>query len=141
VRLLGETIDLRRARAGVASKEPSADGGSVMPIHYEDQHIVCDDDALTIKQYHFPFGSKRIAYDDITRIDEAPLGWFTGKLRIWGMGPAPYWFHLDWARPSKSYGIVLDHGSWLKSVLTPDDHAAAIALLRHKAKKAASAEV
>jgi len=101
-----------------------------MAILYEDQHVVCDDDALTIKRYHFPIGSKRIPYQDIKSVEEVPLDWLTGKLRIWGMGPAPYWFHLDWSRPNKDRGLVLDYGSWLKSVVTPNDLPKVLEILR-----------
>jgi len=91
-----------------------------MTVLYEDQHVVCDHSALTIKQYYFPFGSKRIPYADIKKLEMVDLGWFTGKLRIWGMGLSPYWFHLDVDRPKKQKAIIIDSGEWLKSVLTPE---------------------
>lgn len=104
-----------------------------MTILYEDQHVVCDSDALTLKRYYFPFGSKRIPYAEIRRVDEEPMGWLTGKLRIWGMGPLPVWFHLDLDRPGKDRCIVLDLGGLVKAAITPDDHAAVLALLRERA--------
>ena len=90
-----------------------------MAVLYEDQHVVCDNDALTIKNYHFPAGSKRIPYADVKKLELVEIGWLTGKLRMWGMGLAPYWFHLDWERPTKDKAIVVDTGEWLKSVVTP----------------------
>ena len=41
-----------------------------MGIHYEDSHIVCDDDALVIHQYYFPIGSRRIPYRDIRSVKD-----------------------------------------------------------------------
>ncbi|MDI1475814.1 hypothetical protein [Polyangium sp. y55x31] len=106
-----------------------------MTVLYEDKHVVCDDDALTIKRYYFPLGSKRIPYDEIRRVDDTSMGWLTGKLRLWGMGPAPYWFHLDMERPGKDRCIVLDRGGVVKVALTPDDHEAVLSLLRERARR------
>lgn len=110
-----------------------------MPILYEDKHVVCDDDALTIKRYHFPLGSKRIPYADIRRVDDTPMGLLTGKLRIWGMGPAPVWFHLDMDRPGKARCILIDRGGFMKIALTPDDHETVLALLRERAGRSRDA--
>lgn len=103
-----------------------------MSILYEDRYLVCDDDALTIKDYFFPKGSKRIAYADIRDVSEKELTWLQGRLRIWGMDFEPYWYHLDTQRPLKSRGICLDTGSWLKPVLTPEHHDEVLLLLKEK---------
>ncbi|MDC0745912.1 hypothetical protein [Polyangium mundeleinium] len=105
-----------------------------MTVLYEDPHVVCDDDALTIKRYYFPVGSKRIPYSEIRRVDDTPMGWLTGKLRLWGMGPAPYWFHLDVERPGKERCIVIDRGGFVKIALTPADHEAVLTLLRERTR-------
>jgi len=103
-----------------------------MPVLYEDRHIVCDDEALTLKRYYFPFGSKRIPYAEMRRVDDEPMDWMTGKLRIWGMGPTPVWFHLDVDRPNKDRLLLIDRGSWVKVAVTPDDHAAVLGILRER---------
>ena len=103
-----------------------------MTILYEDDFIVCDDDAITINWYYFPLGSKRIAYHKIRNIQEESMNFLTGGLRIWGMGLSPHWFHLDPNRPSKNKCIVLDEGEWIKSVITPKSHDRVMQILREK---------
>ncbi|QZZ21112.1 hypothetical protein J5X98_00940 [Leptothermofonsia sichuanensis E412] len=103
-----------------------------MSILYEDDYIVCDDDALTIHWYYFPIGSKRIPYGSIRHITEEPIGVWTGAGRIWGMGLSPDWFHLDPKRPFKTRCIVIDDGNWVKSVITPDNHDAVFRILQRK---------
>jgi hypothetical protein len=105
-----------------------------MGVLYEDAHVVCDEDGLTIKRYYFPLATeKRIPYADIRRVEEHRMGALTGQWRIWGMGPAPYWFHLDWTRPRKDRAIIVDRGSWLKVVVTPDDPEAVLRILQARA--------
>ena len=103
-----------------------------MTVFYEDQFVVCDDDAITIHWYYFPIGSKRIPYKDIHSFREETMDFWTGAARIWGMGLSPEWFHLDWNRPSKAQCIVIDENSWVKSVITPENHEAVLQILREK---------
>lgn len=103
-----------------------------MSILYEDELVICDNHALTIKTYYFPAGSKRIPYASIRRIEEHSMGALSGKLRIWGMGLAPYWFHLDLRRPTKNKAIILDVGKSIKPVITPRDHTRVLDILMEK---------
>ena len=105
-----------------------------MTTLYEDRHVTCDDDGLTIHRYYFPFGGdKRVPYDAIRRADDRDLGPLTGKWRIWGMGVPPFWFHLDGNRSSKTRCIALDVGGAIRPAVTPDDVDAVLAILRDKA--------
>ena len=103
-----------------------------MSILYEDSVLVCDDDAITIKTYYFPVGSKRIPYRNIQSFESFSMGPLTGQYRIWGMGLSPHWLHLDIARPRKTEALILDLGSWVKPLLTPDDCAAVRSILKDK---------
>lgn len=103
-----------------------------MAILYEDSVLVCDDDAITIKTYYFPVGSKRIPYADIRHVEPFTMGAMTGKYRIWGMGLSPHWFHLDVARPRKTEALLLDVGALIKPIITPDDCSAVHAILKEK---------
>lgn len=44
-----------------------------MSIFYEDNYIVCDNDAITIHCYYFPMGSKRIPYQKIRKFKEEKM--------------------------------------------------------------------
>ncbi|MDY6785929.1 MAG: hypothetical protein SW833_25840 [Cyanobacteriota bacterium] len=103
-----------------------------MTILYEDQYLVCDDDAMTLHWYYFPIGSKRIPYSKIRSIQEEEMNLLTGKLRIWGMGLTPEWFHLDPQRPEKNKCIIIDDGEWARSVITPEEHDRVLQILRAK---------
>lgn len=107
-----------------------------MSILYEDRYLVCDDDAVTIKEYFFPFGSKRIAYAEIRKLEEQELTLLDGKLRFWGMGFEPKWYHIDWQRHTKSKSMVLDIGEWIKPALTPEDHEVVLTVLKEKIRQA-----
>lgn len=107
-----------------------------MSIIYEDKYLICDDNALTIKEYFFPLGSKRIPYAKIRKLDERELGVLSGRFRIWGMDLAPYWYHLDWDRPKKRRSITLDTGELIKPVLTPEQHDMVLTVLKEKVREA-----
>lgn len=105
-----------------------------MPV-YEDKYVVLDEHAITIKTYYFPWGSKRIPYDDIDQVREEELDFWSGKWRIWGTRKPPQWFHLDWNRPGKPKCIILETNTgWSKPVLTPESHEKVLSLLREKVR-------
>jgi hypothetical protein len=102
-----------------------------MPVLYEDAHLVLDDTALTIHHYYLPFGEKRIPYANIRQVRQVSLG--INRLRVWGTGLNPLqWLHLDWGRPGKSTGILLDLGKTIRPVLTPDNPEAVLQLLEER---------
>lgn len=109
-----------------------------MGILYEDKYLVCDEDAITIKEYYFPFGSKRLPYKAIKKVREMELGVMSGRFRIWGMDLAPYWYHLDMERPKKRRSIVLETGEMIKPALTPEQHDMVLAVLKEKTRKGAA---
>ncbi|MHB8875933.1 MAG: PH domain-containing protein [Myxococcaceae bacterium] len=106
-----------------------------MSVLYEDRHLVCDEDAITVRQYYFPVGQIRIPYAEIRGLEERSLGAWTGKWRIWGTGDFEHWYHFDVDRPRKDKSIVLDKGGWVRAVITPDDPDAVLRILREKTGK------
>jgi hypothetical protein len=102
---------------------------------YEDKRITCDDRGITVRNYFFPIGTKRIAYDEIQWFDQLRIGVLTGKYRFWGASDPRYWFHLDTTRPTKEKAIVIDKGDWVKAVLTPDDPDAVLHILEERIQR------
>jgi hypothetical protein len=88
---------------------------------YSDRWISCDDQAITIRAYYFPWGSKRIAYEKIRSAVVVPTAAGSGKARIWGTANPTLWASLDPQRPSKDRALLLDIGSRTRPFLTPDD--------------------
>lgn len=88
---------------------------------YRDRWIECTDDAIKVRGYYFPWGTKRISYRSIRSLRRVDLGAFTGKGRIWGSANPRYWASLDPARPRKQTGLILDLGRKVSPLLTPDD--------------------
>jgi hypothetical protein len=106
-----------------------------MAVLYKDARITCDDEGITIHQYYFPIGEKRIDYGAIRSFDQHRLGALTGRYRIWGAGDPRYWFHLDTKRHGKSKAVVIDKGDWVRAVLTPDDPEAVLHILEDKVRR------
>lgn len=100
---------------------------------YADSWITCGPDALTIRGYYFPWGTKRIPYGSIRSIRRVSLGALRGKARIWGTATPRLWASLDPRRPRKSTGLILDLGRGVQPFMTPDDPDAVEAAIRRHA--------
>ncbi len=100
---------------------------------YQDARIVCGDDAVVIKGYYFPWGSKRVAYRAITGLTRVTMGALTGRWRIWGTANPRLWANFDPARPRKTVGFILNGGRTVRPFLTPDDPDAFEAVVRERA--------
>ncbi len=88
---------------------------------YDDGVIVCGPDALEIRRYYFPAGTKRVPYADIQSLQRIELkGALTGRWRLWGSSNPRYWANLDLHRPRKRVGFVVDLGRSVSPVVTPE---------------------
>jgi hypothetical protein len=100
-----------------------------MSTLYKDRWIECTDDAVVIRAYYFPWGSKRIPYSAIREVRRVPMDVVTGKGRIWGSTTLRYWASLDPNRPAKDTALILDTGSRILPFITPDDADAVAAVI------------
>ena len=100
------------------------------PTHYDDKYISCTTHTLTIRFYYFPFGSKTIPTKRIEQITHIPIGVLTGKGRIWGSSNLSRWANLDPGRPWKNEALLIDVGGYIQPVITPDNTASLMAVLR-----------
>jgi hypothetical protein len=101
-----------------------------MSAAYADRWIDCTPDAIVIRGYYFPWGSKRILYASIRSIRRVDIGPLSGRWRIWGTSNLRYWASLDPRRPSKEVALVLDLGAAVQPFVTPDDPDAFEATIR-----------
>jgi len=99
-------------------------------VLYRDQWIECTDDALIIRGYYFPWGTKRVPYRSIREVRRVPIGGLTGRGRIWGSSTLRYWASLDPGRLHKKTALILDNGQRILPFITPDDPAAVVAAIR-----------
>jgi hypothetical protein len=95
---------------------------------------VCSDDALVIRKYGAFLRPKRVPYAQIRTVRRVRLdSVFLSRWRIWGGTDLRHWFNFDRRRPSKEVGFVLDLGSRMSPVITPDDPEELAAVLRRHA--------
>jgi hypothetical protein len=88
-------------------------------ILYKDTLVEIRDEFIILKNYYFPFGSKKILFKDIENIEIREPTLMNGKWRIWGTGNLLYWFPLDFARPSrKEIFIITNKNQKIKSCFT-----------------------
>jgi hypothetical protein len=103
---------------------------------YQDRRIWSTDNAVLIRGYYFPWGTKRVRYTDIREVRRVPVKTFFGRGRIWGSTTLRYWANLDPGRPRKSEALILDTGRPILPYITPDDPAAvATVISQHSAAR------
>ena len=108
-------------------------------ILYDDGLVQLNSDGLIIRRYHFPLGtSKHIPYAQIKGVQPWSMGLWTGKGRLWGSGDLRHWFPLDLRRPWKEKALILDIGTWVRPVITPDDPDQVLALLQEQISRTSS---
>ncbi len=89
---------------------------------YDDGGVACTADALVIRRYYFPYGSRRIPYSSIGDVRRVPLTFMAGRYRIWGSGDLTHWFNLDADRSGKEVAFIIKvAGRRIKPVITPRD--------------------
>ena len=105
---------------------------------YQDRWIECTPDALRIRGYYFPWGTKTIPYPAIRSIRRVGTTALTGRARIWGTANPRYWASLDPRRPAKQTALVLDLGGFVHPFITPDDPDAVERVLREHTRLSAA---
>jgi len=101
---------------------------------YRDRWITCTEDAVLIRGYYFPWGTKRVPYSSIREVRRVPMGTATGKARIWGSTTLRYWASLDPGRPGKETALILDTGHRILPFITPDNAVRAAEVISEKGK-------
>ena len=92
-----------------------------MADEYEDTRIRCTAEAIEVRGYYFPWGTKHIPYGSIRSITRVNLGALTGRGRVWGTANPGRWANFDPRRAGKQVGFDLQLGGPVKPLITPDD--------------------
>jgi hypothetical protein len=117
-----------------------------MNILYEDDRVICNDEALIIKDFYYPLEgeNKKIPYSEIHNIEIRKINFWSGLSQIWGeasgtlqgdTGQKPYWSAFDFKRLFKNRAIAIDDGELVKSVITPEDVDRVFDILKYKTLK------
>ena len=104
-----------------------------MDSRYTDRWVECSSDAIAVRGYYFPWGTKQIPYSSIRSLRRVELSTFRGQMRIWGTSNPRYWASLDPQRRHKSVALILDLGRFVRPFITPDDPDAVEAFIRRQA--------
>ena len=70
-------------------------------VIYSDKLVEITEDYILFRNYHFPFGSRRVAFSEVDGVVAKEPTWSNGKWRIHGTGDFLTWFPRDWRRPSR----------------------------------------
>lgn len=91
---------------------------------YRDPRIEVDERGILLKWYYFPFGTKRLSWEQIAQVQERELktSLLNGRFRIWGTGDFIHWMPLDIKRPMKQRKFIFTLKDALtRPTITPDD--------------------
>lgn len=99
---------------------------------YDDDAISIDETGITIKTYYLPRRPRQFRFDEICRAELIPIGFFTGRHQLVGIGPfrPRLFFAWDRNRSSKSHTLVLDRQKMLHAAITPSDPEQALGIIR-----------
>ena len=100
---------------------------------YSDKLVEITDDSITFKNYSVPFGSKRVQFARIDRVESTEPSLVSGKWRLWGTSYVLRWFPLDWKRPSKDKIFLVQLRDSARRIgFTVEDSSQVQAILRNK---------
>lgn len=110
-------------------KEGQMSGAAI----YSDKLVEITEDSITFKNYCFPFGSKRVQFVRIDRVELREPSLASGEWRLWGTSFVPWWFPLDRKRPSKDKIFVVQlRDSTRRIGFTVENSSQVQAILRNK---------
>lgn len=102
-------------------------------VIYSDSLIELTEDSILLRDYYYPFGSKRVPFSEIDHVlMEKPTLW-TGKYRVYGTGDFRTWFAPDMSRASRDRIFVLHpKRGWWRMGFTAKDSTAVQKMLRER---------
>ncbi len=100
-------------------------------VIYSDHLIELSHDSILLRDFFYPFGSKRVAFLKIDHVLALKPTLWTGKYRLYGTGNFRTWFGPDMSRASRDRIFVLHpKRGWWRMGFTAVDSAAVEATLR-----------
>jgi hypothetical protein len=91
-------------------------------MDYSDGLVEISNEAIRLKGYYFPLGSKRVSFSEIAEVLVEKPTVLNGKWRIWGSGNLRTWFPLDLRRPWRDTIFIIRLASkWKRIGFTVED--------------------
>lgn len=102
-------------------------------VIYSDRLVELTEDSILLRNYYFPFGSKRVPFLEIEDVFLYKPTLWSGKYRIYGTGDFRTWFPLDGNRASCDRIFVLrPKGKWWRMGFTSENSVMVERVLREK---------
>lgn len=104
---------------------------------YQDDVISIDNTGITVDSYYLPGRPRHVRFGDIARAELIPLGFFTGRHQLVGIGPLRprLFFHWDRRRATKPLAIEIDRGTPLRLCITPSDPEKALQIIQSRIER------
>ena len=99
---------------------------------YSDKLIEIRENLIIIRNYYFPFGAKKIYWNDIENIIAYKPSLLTGKYRYWGTGDFHTWFPPDNRLKRDKIFIIKLKNKWWRIGFTVENSQLVINLLKKK---------
>ena len=101
---------------------------------YSDKLVEIGADYILIRNYYFPFGSKKINVPDIEVINVDKPSLFSGKYRYVGTGDFRVWFPPDNRTKREKIFVVKLKNAWWRAGFTVEDEMTVLDLLKQRCK-------
>jgi hypothetical protein len=100
---------------------------------YSDRLVEVTADSILFRCYSFPFGAKRVRFEEVAAVVPLRPTLWNGRWRLQGTGDFRTWFPLDWKRPRRDRIFLLHlKGRRRRIGFTVEDSAAVERILREK---------
>jgi hypothetical protein len=101
-------------------------------ILYSDKLVEIDDNSIVVRNYYYPFGDKRINYDNVDKIIVQKPTLRSGKYRVWGTGDFHTWYPPDDRTLRDKIFIIKIKKKWWCVGLTVENSQTVLSLLKDK---------
>jgi hypothetical protein len=101
-------------------------------ILYSDRLIEISEDAVLIRKYYFPFGSKRVSLADIESVTAYKPSLLSGAYRYWGTGDFRTWYPPDNRTKRDRIFIMKLKEKWWQIGFTVEDSQTVLNVLKDK---------
>lgn len=101
-------------------------------VLYCDKLAEVDEESILVRDYYYPFGDRRVKFEDIDSVVVRKPTLFTGKYRYWGSGDFRTWFPPDDRTSRDRIFTIKIRKKWWRIGLTVTDSQKVLDLLKSK---------